>query len=83
LNRLIIDALRRSQSPLGTAEIVAAIIRELGHDEGAAKGMQHRVRSNLQYLHWERRLVVKHGAGRQTAWSLVPDAGDSVPKKSV
>jgi len=70
LNRLILDALRRSQSPLGTAEIVASIIRELGHEEGAARGMQHRVRANLQYLHRDRRLVLKHGTGRDTRWSL-------------
>jgi len=71
LNRLILDQMRKAEGPLSTAEIAAGIIRELGHDESAAKGMTHRVRANLQYLHRERALVNKHGQGRETRWSIV------------
>jgi hypothetical protein len=70
LNRLILDAMRAAAKPVSTGEIVSAIVTRLGHDESAAKGMNHRVRANLQYLHRERGLVEKHGAGRETTWAI-------------
>lgn len=72
LNRLIFGALRASIEPLSTAEITAHIVNALGHDESAAKGMHHRVRANLQYLHKDRRTVTKHGEGRGVRWSITP-----------
>lgn len=70
LNRLILGAMRKADRPMSTAEIVAAVVLELGHGEDAARGMNNRVRANLQYLHRERQSVNKHGAGRQTTWAL-------------
>ncbi|MDX7952207.1 hypothetical protein P7D22_13585, partial [Lichenihabitans sp. Uapishka_5] len=50
LNRLILDALRKAGRPLATAEVVDAIVAELGFGEDAAKGLRNRVRANLLYL---------------------------------
>jgi hypothetical protein len=70
LNRLILGALRKAETPLSTAEIVAAVIKELGHGPDVTNAMNHRVRANLQYLHRERHSVNKHGSGRTTKWTL-------------
>jgi hypothetical protein len=70
LNRLILGVMRKAGRPLGTPEIVSGVLTELGHDGSAAKGMNHRVRANLQYLHRERGTVEKLGAGRGTTWAI-------------
>ena len=70
LNRLILDALRKSERPLGTSEVVAAIVAELGFGEDAAKGLRNRVRANLLYLSRVRGLVSKDGDRDTATWRL-------------
>ena len=70
LNRLIFGALRKADKPMSTAEIVTAIIEELGHGPDAAKGMTHRVRANLQYLARNRGLIAKEGDRLNARWSI-------------
>ena len=71
LNRLILDALRKAGQPVTTAEVVAAIVAELGFGEDATKGMRNRVRANLLYLSKVRGLVVKEGDRDGARWSLI------------
>jgi hypothetical protein len=70
LNGLIYSTLRKAARPLSTPEIVSGVLTELGHDGSVAKGMNHRVRANLQYLHRDRKTVEKLGVGRETKWRL-------------
>ena len=71
LNRLILDALRKAGRPVTTAEVVDAIVAELGFGEDAAKGMRNRVRANLLYLSKVRGLVAKDGNRDTATWRLI------------
>jgi len=55
---------------MSTAEIVDAIVAELGYGPEAAKGMTNRVRANLRYLVAYRGLVAKEGDQRGAKWRL-------------
>lgn len=71
LGRLILGALRSSERPLRTAEIVSAILSAGGHGESARATVAPRVRGNLAYL--ERRgKVEKISVGLQARWRLNP-----------
>lgn len=70
LNRLILAALRRGERPMITAEVVAAIVDELGYGPEAAKRMTNRVRANLQYLVRRRGFVTKEGERHGARWAL-------------
>jgi hypothetical protein len=70
LNRLILGALRKAGKSLTTAEVTAAIVRELGHGPDAARSLQNRVRANLCYLYRERGLITKAGERANARWSL-------------
>ena len=70
LGRLIIDALRRAGRPLGTHEVVSALLTEGGYGESARPSLTPRVRGNLQYL-WKAGKVTKGGRGTAVVWSLV------------
>lgn len=70
LGRMILNALRTSEAPMSTAEIVSAILAAGGHGEGARPTMASRVRGNLAYL--ERRgKVLRTGNGKGVLWSLI------------
>lgn len=75
LNWLILEAMRKSDRPMSTPEIVAAIVTELDYGADAAKGMTHRVRANLTYLAQAKR-VVKEGDRFTARWSL-PSNGEA------
>jgi hypothetical protein len=66
---MILDAMRRGDRPMGTGEIVASIVAELGYGAEAAKGMTNRVRANLAYLARGGR-VVKEGEREGARWAL-------------
>jgi len=69
LGRLIIDALRRAGRPLGTHEIVTALLEAGGHGESARPSLGPRVRGNLAYQ-VRRGFVTSTGAGREIVWTL-------------
>lgn len=71
VNRFILDALRTVGQPVTTAEVVSALVAELGFGEDAAKGMRNRVRANLLYLSKARGLVVKVGERGAATWRLL------------
>ncbi|MGH6870869.1 MAG: hypothetical protein ACREHE_05115 [Rhizomicrobium sp.] len=69
LSRLVIDALRRAEKPMGTREIVTALLKAGGHSESARPALAPRVRGNLAYQ--ERRgKVIKAGSGSKVIWAL-------------
>jgi hypothetical protein len=70
LNRLILGALRKAEKPLSTAQVAAAVVKELGYGPEAAKSMANRVRANLSYLLRKRGLVAKEGDRASARWSL-------------
>lgn len=70
LNRMILGALRRCARPMTTAEVVDAVVAELGFGPDAAKGMKNRVRANLTYLAKVRRTIVKDGEREGARWRL-------------
>lgn len=65
LGRMILDALRRAERPLTTAEIATAILEAGGHGESARPTVTPRVPGNLSYL-MRRGAVYKIGNGRTT-----------------
>jgi hypothetical protein len=69
LGRLIMDALRRAEGPLTTAEVVAAVTAAIGEAKAKASVLAHSVRSNLAYLS-RRRKVQKIGDRAATKWHL-------------
>ena len=71
LGRLIIDALRRAGKPLGTHEVVSALLAEGGYGESARQSLAPRVRGNLAYLEKSGK-VSKSGRGSSVRWSLSP-----------
>ncbi|MGB8277009.1 MAG: hypothetical protein WCF20_03615 [Methylovirgula sp.] len=80
LNRLILNALRRAERPLTTAEVVADVVEQLGHGPEAAKGMANRVRSNLNYLVRDRGWITKIGERYGATWALVDSGEMSAPQ---
>jgi hypothetical protein len=69
LGRLIMDALRRAEGPLTTAEVVAAVTAAIGESKAKSAVLTHSVRSNLGYLA-RRGKVTKIGNLKKTAWRL-------------
>src|ERR1700679_397320 len=69
LGRMIIDALRRAGKPLGTREIVTALLKAGGHGESARPALAPRVRGNLAYQEG-RKKVTKSGRGMSVTWNL-------------
>ena len=70
LSRHILDALRRaSEGPLGTREVVSAVIAATGASESARPALAPRVRGNLAY-HEGRGVIVKQGSGKAARWAL-------------
>ena len=69
LNRLIVDALRRAEKPLGCTDIADSIIVTKGYGREAIHALQRRVRANLSYLLKQKR-VVKTGDRFTARWSL-------------
>ena len=50
LGRLVIDALRRAEAPLDTAQVVAAVTVAIGQGKASEAVLRATVRSNLAYL---------------------------------
>lgn len=65
--------LRRNGKPLSTAEVVAGVMAEFGHDERTLGAMGKRVRSSLEYLRKDKRAVTSERKGRLTLWVLVKE----------
>lgn len=70
LNRLILDALRKAERPLGTLEVIDAIAAAVDFGPDAANGLKGRVRSNLTYLATARKAIVKDGERETATWRL-------------
>lgn len=71
LGQLIRDTLRAAGKPLGTHEIVTALLDRGGHGESARPSLTPRVRGNLAYLE-KAGSVLKQGKGAAVLWSLKP-----------
>lgn len=69
LGRMILDALRRAEKPLGTHAVVTALLDAGGHGEPARAAMTPRVRGNLAYLERAGK-VAKAGSGKTITWAL-------------
>ena len=69
LGRLIIDALRRAGKPLGTHEVVSALLAAGGYGESARPSLAPRVRGNLAYLERAGK-VTKTGQASTAHWAL-------------
>jgi hypothetical protein len=69
LGRLMVDALRRAGKPLGTHEVVSALLAEGGYGESARPSLTPRVRGNLSYLHKSNKVICS-GRGKSVGWSL-------------
>jgi hypothetical protein len=69
LGRLVTDTLRRAGKPLGTHEIVTALLKAGGHSEAARPALRPRVRGNLAYQEG-RGKIVKAGRGSTVTWRL-------------
>jgi hypothetical protein len=70
LGRLIIDALRRAGKPLGTRDVVTALLKAEGHGESARPALGPRVRGNLAYQE-RRKKIAKAGHGKSVTWRLI------------
>jgi hypothetical protein len=70
LSRHILNALRQAEGTLSTADVVSHVLAALGCAEAARPALAPRVRTNLQYLEKQRRLVAKTGKARTAMWSL-------------
>jgi hypothetical protein len=73
LGRLIIDALRQAGKPLGTHEVLLALLADSGYGESARPSLAPRTRGNLQYL-WKAQKVEKTGHGAKVLWALTGEA---------
>ena len=69
LMRLIVDALRRAEKPLGTQEVVTALLEAGGYGEAARPSLAPRVRGNLAYLERKGK-VCKTGKASTARWAL-------------
>jgi hypothetical protein len=70
LGQLIRDTLRTAGKPLGTHQIVTALLEAGGHGEAARPSLTPRVRGNLAYLERQRK-VAKAGSAKTATWSLL------------
>jgi hypothetical protein len=71
LGRIVLEVLRRAGEPVTTPAVVTGVLAALGHGETVRPAMRGRVRSCLQYLNRDRKLVIKTGSARETRWGLV------------
>lgn len=69
LGRNITDALRRAGKPMGTQELVTALLEASGYGKSARPGLAPRIRGNLCYQVKLGR-VVSAGTGRAITWAL-------------
>jgi hypothetical protein len=69
LGRLIIDALRRAERTLTTAEVVAAVSVAIGQGKASEAVLRPTVRSNLDYMA-RREKVLKSGDRSAAVWKL-------------
>ena len=69
LGRLCIDALRRAETQLSTAEIVSAVSSAIGQGKPSEAVLRATVRSNLDYMA-RRGKVTKIGKGAGCKWKL-------------
>ncbi len=70
LNAMILDALRRGDWPMRTAEVTSAVAKAMGFGPEAEAGLKSRVRSKLLYLAKVRGSVVKEGEREGAVWRL-------------
>ena len=70
LGRMILNALRKGAQPLTTAQVIAAVVDELGYGPDAAAGMSTRVRGSLLYQWKVRGSVVKEGERETARWTI-------------
>lgn len=73
LGRLIIDSLRRSETPQSTKEAVAAVTAAIGQEQASELLMASTVRGCLGYL-TRRGSVMQIGKGTGTTWRLTQTA---------
>jgi hypothetical protein len=69
LNRLIADALRRAEKPLGSADIATSIVETKGYGRESIHALTRPVRANLSYRLQNKR-VVKTGDRLTARWTL-------------
>ena len=69
LNRLIADALRRAEKPLGSADIAAATVEAKDYGRPSIQALTRRVRANMSYF-LRNKPVVKTGDRLTARWSL-------------
>lgn len=69
LSRMVVDALRRAGKPIGTHDVVSAVLHAGGHNESVRPALSPRVRGNLSYLVAQQK-VKKIGDGRAAVWAL-------------
>lgn len=67
--RLIVDAIRRAERPVGISEVVDDLLRVGGHGEEARRMLTLRVRSNLAYQVRQGK-VRKEGEQRWAKWRV-------------
>jgi hypothetical protein len=72
LTRLILDALRRSERPLTTPEVIKAVAVELNLGSDVPAGVKARVRTGLGDLRKARGSVIKEGERAMARWRLSP-----------
>lgn len=70
LSRLVVDALRRAGKPIGTHQIVTALLAAGGYGESVRPSLTPRVRGNLAYLELHGK-VNKCGTARSATWNLI------------
>lgn len=70
LGRLILDALRKGARAMTTAEVIEAVVTELGYDGDAIAGMSTRVRGSLLYQWKVRGSVIKEGERETARWRI-------------
>ena len=68
--RTVLDALRKGDGPMTTAQVIAAVVDELGYGHDAAGGMSTRVRGSLFYQWKVRGAVVKEGDRETARWTI-------------
>ncbi len=73
LGRLIIDSLRRAETPQSTKEVVAAVTAAIGQEQASELLMASTVRGCLGYL-TRRGSVMQIGKGTGTTWRLTQTA---------
>ncbi len=77
LGRIITGVLRRAERPLGTHQIVTAMLEAGGYPDAARTTLTPRIRTNLAYQE-KRGTVLKIGKASSVAWVLMPSSPISV-----